>query len=105
MLISVEEKDNGEIIKLKKGDELKIILSECISSGYTWIEKSVKTQKIVSLVNEEILNEYHSLIGGNSKRIWLYKACELGQRIIRHEYQRPWQKEIVKSFEITVTVE
>ncbi|MNJ02705.1 Chagasin family peptidase inhibitor I42 [compost metagenome] len=55
------------------------------------------------LKNEDYLSD-HSVIGRSSIRTWTYAANGIGKRLLRFHYQRPWDLDAVKSFEVTVNV-
>ncbi|MFK4303110.1 inhibitor of cysteine peptidase [Paenibacillus sp. RC254] len=103
MIISIEEKDNGKILRLKKGEAFQITLLENASTGYTWLEEIVSEKNVVLLEKEDYVGN-HTVIGGSGVRAWTYTANEAGQRKVRFHYQRPWLQEAVKSFEITIIV-
>ncbi|GAA0137289.1 hypothetical protein YSY43_41300 [Paenibacillus sp. YSY-4.3] len=104
MVTAIEEKDNGKVIRLKKGERLKVSLPENASTGYTWLEEVGPVRNMMSLEKEEYVGN-HSVIGAPSVRNWTFVAIETGQGEIRFHYQRPWLDEAIKSFEITVNIE
>lgn len=103
MVTSIEEKDNGKTIQLKKGEVFQVALLENASTGYTWLEEIVPEKNVILLEKEDYVGN-HTVIGGSSVRTWTYTANEIGKRMLRFHYQRPWDLEAVKSFEITVNV-
>lgn len=103
MVTSFEEKDSGKMINMKKGEAFRIVLLENASTGYTWLEEIVPEKNVILLENEEHIVD-NAVIGRSGTRTWIYTANEEGRRIVRFHYQRPWDQEAVKTFEITVNV-
>ncbi|GIP59350.1 protease inhibitor I42 family protein [Paenibacillus sp. FSL W8-0186] len=103
MVIAIEEKDNGKVIRVKKGERLIISLPENASTGYTWLEEVGPVRNMLSLEKEEY-DGNHSVIGAPSVRNWTFIAIKAGQGNIKFHYQRPWLEEAIKSFEVTVDI-
>lgn len=103
MVISFEEKDSGRIINIKKSEKFSIALKENASTGYTWLEELDPVKNVISLEGEEYIIS-NSVTGSTGTHLWMYIANQVGRRILKFHYQRPWDQESVKTFEITINV-
>lgn len=103
-MLTVDEKDSGKTIDLKKGEKCKINLIENPSTGYSWLEEVTPDSDILELEQQEVMSGNYT-IGGNSSRQWVFQAVKPGVKVLRFVYQRPWDKTpSPKKFEITVNV-
>ncbi|KLU55563.1 hypothetical protein EL84_26365 [Paenibacillus sp. VT-400] len=100
----ISESDNGKCFHLRVGDQIKITLTWNPSTGYIWMEEFFPELKNVVILESEHSSSDQKISGGSSIRTLTYTAMVIGKRKLKFNYQRPWDYEAVKNFEITVNV-
>jgi inhibitor of cysteine peptidase len=103
--IQLSEKDNGQTIKLVKGDTLEIMLKGNPTTGYGWsidlIDKSV-----IQMVEENYKIDNERVVGSGGVYSFLFEVVAPGDTTLRLIYSRPFEKDVppVEVFEIKVEV-
>ena len=110
MVISLDEKNAGQTIKLNVSDSIQIKLEGNPTTGYIWMLNDIpKDGNIVVLVPENKEGKYVSgssrLLGAGGTFVFDFNAVASGKTKVSLEYKRSWEKvKAIKTFEITVEV-
>lgn len=104
--ISVDERNNGDVLSLRKGQKLKLSLDENASTGYSWEYKSIPDTDV--LKETATWTQYPDVpegwTGAPGKRYWTYKALNAGNTTIDLWYIQPWLSEPVPAQTFTLGV-
>ncbi len=105
--IKLSEKDRGRTVELGViGQRLSIGLSGNPSTGYIWEPKEetmLRAEGILRQVGVEFKPE-SDLLGAPGEMILSFKAVGLGSIDLELVYWRPWEKDPVKTYFVTVKV-
>jgi inhibitor of cysteine peptidase len=104
-LININEKDDGSIIKMIKGDTLGLVLKTNPSTGYEWKIVSLDTSLLAMIHSKYIANKVRkNIVGSGGKTNKLFKAVKKGQSNLSLIYHRPFEEEGSYNKKFTVTV-
>ena len=105
--ITVDESSKKEIVCLKKGDILEIILGTNPSTGYEWSVVNIDSTKLKIVSESYIANQVNrAVVGGGGNKIYLFKTISKGNTAIELIYFRSFEKEIPpkKKFHINLNI-
>jgi inhibitor of cysteine peptidase len=103
----VSEVQNGEIVTLKVGETLQVLLEGNITTGFTW-EIAKNDANIIEPQGErEYQQENTNLVGSGGTFIFKFKAIEKGQTNLWLVYHRSFEKDNppAKEFKLQIKVE
>ncbi len=101
-MAQVDEKSNGDQIKLATGETLEVCLSENRTTGYKWALES--SGDVCSLVNDNFQPGHAA--GEPGLHCWQFRAERAGGSSIELSYSRTWgeEKTPARTFKLTVQV-
>jgi len=105
--ITVDESNKKEIICLKKGAILEIILGTNPSTGYEWSIVNIDSTKLKIVSESYIANQVNrDVVGSGGDKIYLLKTISKGNTAIELIYFRSFEKEIPpkKKFHINLNI-
>ena len=98
--ITLTEKNNGDSLNLKVGDEIIVKLESNPTTGYCWNISDKTNQDIVSLQSTEFKQsakirflQLFGLVGAGGYEVLTFKALSKGSTAIILAYNRPWEEE------------
>ena len=95
--------DRDRLIVLNIGQDLVISLEGNPSTGYTW-EVAAVDESILRQVGEVEFEPESDLVGAPGEMILRFQAVEPGRTQLALVYWRPWEKEPLETYSITVNV-
>ena len=90
-MIDRNEASAGQLVELHPGQQLRITLSENITTGYSW-KLAAACASVLDLDHEETAPAASAALGAPRQRMWLFSATSPGHCDLRLEYARPWEK-------------
>ena len=101
-MVQVDEKSNGDHIKLATGETLEVCLSENRTTGYKWTLES--NGEVCALVRDNVQPGHAAGEPGNHR--WEFHAEQAGSGSIELSYRRAWgeEKTAARVFKLTVRV-
>jgi inhibitor of cysteine peptidase len=99
----VTKSQNGLEIERKPGDSVEIELPENRTTGFRWTLLS-SGGPVLELLDDSIEASGDDVRGRGGVRRWRFRAATEGISRIEIEYGRPWEKQAVDKFWITVRV-
>ena len=91
-MIERNESSAGQPLSLPTGEQLRISLSENVTTGYSWRLNS-GCASLLKLDHDEVAPPSSSAIGAPHLRTWLFTAASAGQCELRFDSVRPWEKD------------
>lgn len=103
--IDLTEKDNGAVMKVQPGDQIKVTVPGNPTTGYTWALAAIR----VDVLEPELEPEYvrdSTLPGAGGRFTFRFTARSEGYTKVILAYLRTWEKDMppVKIFEMTADV-
>jgi predicted secreted protein len=104
-VITITKENQGQEIKVKRDDLIRIELAEMGSAGYRWDIDRLNTEYL-ELISKETKMISESKIGGPVMSIWVLKAQKRGYIEIRMEHFRVWEgkEKASEHFSIRLTI-
>lgn len=105
--LTLTEQDCGSAFHLQVGDELSISLEAIPGTGYSW-EVLDEDRLVLNQVGEAIIEKSDTqMLGGVERQVFHFRVNASGNRRLKLEYRRPWDKPGIaaKSFYITLISE
>ncbi len=90
-MIDRNEASAGQPVALNRGQQLRITLSENVTTGYSW-KLTAPCENILRLEHDETAPAPSAALGAPRLRNWLLSAVAEGQCELHFEYTRPWEK-------------
>lgn len=89
----LSEKDSGNILELKTGDTVRIVLKSNPSTGYFWKQDGIPDSDVIRLTSDRFLQteQGKKLSGAPGTQEFIYQAVGPGETGIRLSYKRPWE--------------
>lgn len=119
----INEHDSGKIFHIRVHDELRILLPEAPSTGYTWkidetiiddlrkgnSEEELVHEAFLSLVEEKFQPAAHQgelRLGAGGLRSFVFQSLKPGEHTLRITNRRPWQANArgIKTFEVFLDI-
>src|ERR1700682_3173043 len=99
-MLQVDEKKNGNQIKLTTGETLEVCLSENRTTGHKWSLES--SGDVCTLVNDTF--EPAPAPGEPGTHRWKFRAEQAGSGSIQLSYSRTWgeKKTPARTFKLTI---
>lgn len=96
--------NNGQEIKVKKGQPLIITLEGNPTTGYTWTVAEPTDTQILRQVGEIEFNPQSDLLGAPGVQVIRFEVMNKGGTTLKLVYHRPWEKEVepLKTFSIKI---
>lgn len=85
--------ESGKPIRVRKGQQFKIILESNPTTGYRWDLAQPVDEGRVRFMRNEYKARESDRIGGGGREIWTFTALETGTAKITMKYARPWEKD------------
>jgi len=103
--IELTEKDNGAVVKVQPGDQIKVTVPGNPTTGYTWKLAAISVDILVPGFEPEYFRD-STLPGAGGRFTFRFTARSQGYTKVILAYLRTWEKDVppVKSFEMTVDV-
>lgn len=106
---TLTEKNNGDSINLKIGDDIEIKLESNPTTGYSWFLSDKFDSAIVSVTGPIYMESKNNkeLVGAGGYEIFTIKAISKGKTSIILNYKRPWEEEVepIETFEINISID
>ena len=94
--------DNGRTVRVRRGLELFLILTENPTTGYRW-EISV-TGEAVTILDSTFEPGAGSVGGGGARRTRLIALHE-GSSTVHARLHRAWEPDAIRAYSLTITVD
>ena len=104
--VTATDLDNGGKVQIKVGGILTLRLEAIPGTGYSWEVVQNNLQKIKPL-GEPVFEETESgKLGAVEYQIFHFRALAPGTNILKLQYIRQWEKDVVpvKTYRITVQI-
>lgn len=103
--IELAEKDNGAVIKVQPGDQIKITLPGNPTTGYIWKLAAIRVDVLEPGLEPEYVRD-STLPGAGGMFTFRFTARSQGHTKVILAYLRTWEKDMppVKTFELTADV-
>ena len=111
-IVELSQADNGNLIELKRGQQLSIRLPENPTTGYRWEIDSTTvglkeaTQEIITFESSTFAPASSSGIGEGGERTFLFKVANVGKTQLQLKNWQPWEGEysIIDRYNLTLQV-
>jgi inhibitor of cysteine peptidase len=103
--VTADENTNGETVKLKQGQTLKIKIDGNPTTGYSWNLTDVD-QEILAPLGEPDYASSSTLVGAGGTYTFIFKAVAPGSTTLKLDYFRTFEKENppADTFQLSVIV-
>lgn len=103
--IDLTEKDNGAVMKVQPGDQIKITVRGNPTTGYTWELAAIRVDVLEPGLEPEYIRD-STLTGAGGRFIFRFTARGQGVAKVILAYLRTWEKDVppVKTFEMIADV-
>ena len=102
------ESENNQLIILKAGQILKILLPSNPTTGYSWMFENKPDEEILRMVEEAYLPPAPKsyVLGGGGNQYWLFSSIAPGKTSLSLAYRRAWEKHLspVKNYHLDIEV-
>ncbi len=106
---SINEKANGQTIRLNKRDFLRVELDQNASTGYEWLVDSIEPEKVTDMGKDY---NYGANLppGSGGTQLLCFQAASSGTTTLRLIYRQPWNVNVTPDaygppdFEITIMI-
>jgi predicted secreted protein len=104
--IEANDKNNGNTIQLKVGDQINLKLESNISTGYSWnTSEKVDDKILVESSHEYSEGTQSGMVGVPGTDKWVFNAIGEGTAKLKYIYSQSWDTSTaVKTYEITIVV-
>jgi len=107
--VNVDEKDDGNQVKLEQGQILVVTLESNPTTGYSWEVVEIQESILEQMGEAEFKSSQTGeppLVGVGGWEIFRFKAISAGQTTLQLVYHRPWEEDVepLKTFSIQVVV-
>lgn len=94
--------DKEETIRIRRGQEFRIILESNPTSGFRWLP--IFDESIINLISHNFLPSHTMGIGQSGEDVFVFRAVSSGSYIVKMLYKREWEKRYIskKLFAINV---
>ncbi|MDH7479419.1 MAG: protease inhibitor I42 family protein [Syntrophomonadaceae bacterium] len=105
MVIELDESNNGQKIRVFKGQKVELSLPSNPSTGYSWSYRQQPDGNIIKQTGHQYLPPDSGLIGGGGTEHWTFQAVAPGETGLVLVYSRPWESvQPLKRFMLTFEV-
>ena len=102
--VTVTERDDGRVVRLRVGDTLAVVLASNPSTGYAWAVGCL-ARGVLQRAGEVQARPKTGLLGTGGERLFLFDAARRGRTRVCLAYRRPFeQEEPATTFRLTVVV-
>ncbi|MEI7636761.1 MAG: protease inhibitor I42 family protein [Syntrophus sp. (in: bacteria)] len=103
--IELTEKDNGAVMKVQLGDQIKVTVPGNPTTGYTWELAAISVDILEPGLEPEYIRD-STLTGAGGRFTFRFTARSQGYTKVILAYLRTWEKDMlpVKTFEMTADV-
>ena len=103
--IELTEKDNGAVMKVQPGDQIKVTLQGNPTTGYTWELAAIRVDVLEPGLEPDYVRD-SNLLGAGGRFTFRFTARSQGYTKVILAYLRTWEKDMppVKTFEMTADV-
>ncbi|KAF0154911.1 MAG: inhibitor of cysteine peptidase [Syntrophaceae bacterium] len=103
--IELTEKDNGAVMKVQPGDQIKVTMQGNPTTGYTWKLAAICVDVLEPGLEPEYVRD-STLPGAGGMFTFRFTARSQGNTKVILAYLRTWEKDMppVKTFEMTADV-
>ena len=99
-MISINNTDNGKKIQAKKGDVIKLQLTENPTTGYLW-KINAHDDKHLNLTEKE--NEIsNKAIGAGGLKTFYFEVINEGTSELNIALGNPWENDTIETFTVTI---
>jgi inhibitor of cysteine peptidase len=95
----------AEVVKLQRGHEKRIVLTENPSTGYSWKIDEDGSENLSLLA---IIDHGHkrgaAMPGAPGERSWTLRAKSAGRAVMQIVYQRPWEPAPVETRRFDIVI-
>jgi len=110
--ISIDSLQNQKhfdaVMNAAVGDELTVALGSNPTTGFSWSKfAEISDETIVQQTSQmyfDTSTETPPIPGTAGEEVWTFKALKAGTTTIFMEYSRPWEKEDIGQWTVTITV-
>jgi predicted secreted protein len=101
----VGESEAGQAIELARGKRITLRLEANRSAGYRW-SLAESGDGGLERVGEPYYVVEKAVPGGGGAEYWTFRATRAGNKALRFEYRRPWERDkpAVKGLSYTINV-
>ncbi|MDF1542360.1 MAG: protease inhibitor I42 family protein [Anaerosomatales bacterium] len=103
--IEATQADNGSILEMDVGQQLRITLEANPTTGYQWaIEGDLPMQ--LEQAGEPEFTAESDAIGAGGSEVWSFEVVSTGEGTLRLKYWRSFEPEVdpIETFEVSVSV-
>ena len=103
--IELTEKDNGAVVKVQPGDQIKVTVPGNPTTGYTWKLAAISVDVLEPGLESEYFRD-STLPGAGGRFTFRFTVRSQGYTKVILAYLRTWEKDMppVKTFEMNVDV-
>lgn len=91
MVVRLDESNNGQKIRVFKGQQVELTLPSNPSTGYSWSYQQQPDGNIIKQTGHQYLPPDTDLIGGGGTERWTFQAVAPGETGLILVYSRPWE--------------
>jgi predicted secreted protein len=88
----VAESAAGQAIELARGKRITLRLEANRSAGYRWA-LAESGDAGLEQIGEPFYAQEKSVPGGGGAEYWTFRATRAGNKALRFEYRRPWERD------------
>jgi predicted secreted protein len=103
--LRLEERDAGRSVELQRGKRVTLRFEANRSAGYRW-SLAESGDGGLEQVGEPFYTREKSVPGGGGAEYWTFRATRAGNKELRFEYRRPWERDkpAAKGLSYTINV-
>lgn len=104
--VTLHEEDNGKVIQLRVGAEIRVELSGTPTTGYWWYLQDLDEEFLERVKEESIELSPPGIHGGKAVGIWVLKTKKPGCTFLKLIHHRPWEqdKKASRSFSVELKI-
>jgi predicted secreted protein len=103
--LRLEEREAGRSVELQRGKRVTLRFEANRSAGYRW-SLAESGDGGLEQVGEPFYTREKSVPGGGGAEYWTFRATRAGNKELRFEYRRPWERDkpAAKGLSYTINV-
>ena len=99
-MISFDQTHHQQDVSISRTDTFTIVLPVLMGTGYSWQWEEQQAFKLI----DRKLKQTNQQLGTREEQVFLIRPLQKGKHKLRLAYRRPWEKQVNKTYELTVEV-
>lgn len=99
-MITFDQTDHQQQVSISQEDTFQVVLPVQMGTGYSW---QWEEQEAFNLLGKKVENQSYQP-GSQEQQVFLIQSLRKGTNELRLSYRRPWEKQVLKTFELQIKV-